>query len=88
MLRKATSPRVLKLLILLTSVWQFKEQVFVSKVLANMPSLADLQATYLFFASALIHTQLAVQLSILTGALFALLLVRDLTSREEATYWF
>ena len=90
MLRKVTSPRVAKFLILVASVWQFKEYVFVSKVLANMPSPADLKATYSFFFSAVLHTQFMVQASILIGVIFALLLLRDFTNtnRREATYWF
>jgi hypothetical protein len=88
MLRKATSPRVVKSLILLTAVWQIKDRVFVSKVIENMPSLSDLQATYSFFTSAMVHTQLAVQLSILAGALFSLWLLRDFTTKKELTYWF
>jgi hypothetical protein len=88
MLRKATSPRVVKLLILLTAVWQIKDRVFVSKVIENMPSLADIQATYGFFSSAMMHTQLTVQLSIIASGLFALLLLRDFVNRKELTYWF
>ncbi len=86
-LRKATSPRVVKSLILLASVWQFKQHVFVERVLQNMPSLADLKATYFFFASAMLHTHFIVQASIFTGAIFALMLLQDFTSRKEATYW-
>ena len=88
MLRRATSPRVLKFLILVASIWQFKERVFVSAVFANMPNLADLTSTYNFFLAAVVQTQFAVQVSILVGALFAMLLLRDFTTRREATYWF
>lgn len=88
MLRKVTSPRVAKFLILVAAVWQFKDRVFVAKVFENMPSLADVQATYSFFSSAMMHTQLTVQLSILAGALFSLLLLRDFVNRKELTYWF
>lgn len=88
MLRKATSPRVVKSLILVASIWQIKDRVFVSKVLENMPNIADLQATYSFFSSAIINTQFAVQMSILAGALFSLLLLRDFHNRKELTYWF
>lgn len=88
MLRKVTSPRVVKSLILLASIWQIKDRVFVAKVFENMPSLADIQATYSFFSSAMMHTQLAVQVSILAGALLSLLLLRDFINRKELTYWF
>lgn len=88
MLRKVTSPRVVKSMILLASIWQFKENVFVSRVFENMPSVGDVWATYNFFYSAMIHTQFVVQVSILAGATFAILLLRDLTSKKEVTYWF
>lgn len=87
-LRMATSPRVVKFLILLASIWQFKEHVFVTQVFANMPSPADVYATYGFFSSAMINAQLIVQVSILAGAVFGLLLLKDLIGRKEVTYWF
>ncbi|MEK7066026.1 MAG: hypothetical protein AAB965_00450 [Patescibacteria group bacterium] len=87
-LRLATSPRVVKFLILVASVWQFKENVFVSKVFENMPSVLDAPATYNFFSSALMHTQLIVQTSVLAVAVFSLLLLRDFINRKQATYWF
>ena len=87
-LRMATSPMVVKFLIIVASVWQFKENVFVSKVFENMPSVLDASATYSFFSSALLHTQLIVQTSVLAVAVFSLLLLRDFINRKQATYWF
>lgn len=88
MLRRATSPRVVKFLILAASVWQFKQHVFVSKVIENMPGLDNVQATYTFFYSAITHTQAVVQISILAGVIFAILLLRDFVSKKELAYWF
>ena len=87
-LRKVTSPRVVKSLIFVVAIWQFKEHVFVSKVFENMPSVLDAPATYNLFSSALTHTQLIVQTSILAGAIFGLLLIADFVNRKRATYWF
>ncbi|MBI5139856.1 MAG: hypothetical protein HZA94_00165 [Candidatus Vogelbacteria bacterium] len=87
-LRVATSPRVVKLLILIASVWQFKEHVFVSRVFANMPSPIDPSATYWFFSSAIVNAQLIVQVSMLAGAAFGLLVLRDIVDKRQATYWF
>ncbi len=86
-LRKMTSPRAAKFLIVVTSVWQFKENVFVSNVLSNMPSLVNIKGIYSFFLSAILHTQFIVQASILVGVLFSLLLLRDFISKKELAYW-
>ena len=86
-LRQALSARSMKVMIVLASLWQIKQLVYVKAVIANMPKLTDLAANYNFFSYALLHTQFAVQLSILVSGVLMVWIASD-TLKRQPGYWF
>ncbi len=86
-LRKALSQRSLKIMVILATFWQIKNLVYVRAVIANAPSITDLVANLRFFSAALLHTQFAVQISILASAILMLWVARDIQKKQPG-YWF
>lgn len=60
-LRAVISVPALSSLVLLVSLWGIGREVWVAKVIANMPAISDLPAVASFFGSAFLHTDLVVQ---------------------------
>lgn len=61
-LRKGMPMITASTLLLVLALWALGREVWVAQVFANMPSLFDVPAITRFFASAFMHTDLAVQL--------------------------
>ena len=61
MLRAVISVPVLSMLTLFVSLWGIGREVWVAKVLANMPSVYDAPAVARFFSDAFLHTDFVVQ---------------------------
>ncbi len=77
MLRPLTSTLTASTFVFFIAVWGISREVWVARVLENMPSLADATAFYQFFFTAFLHTDVMVQtLSLLALAAF-LWLVHD-----------
>ena len=60
-LRAVISVPVFSSLVLLLSLWGISREVWVAKVIANMPAISDLPAVASFFGNAFLHTDLIVQ---------------------------
>ena len=71
LLRTAIPALCLSGLVFALSLLAIGREVWVAKILANMPSVADVPAVLRFLASAFAHTDLAVQVLVVvaTGAL-------------------
>ncbi|MBI3074960.1 MAG: hypothetical protein HYY92_01960 [Parcubacteria group bacterium] len=80
--RQLVRPLFLKLAVLALLVWQVKEAVFVRQVFVNM---ADYKAEELFnfWSAAFLNTDLIVQTAILGIGILAILLVREVVSKDE-----
>lgn len=74
LLRKLAAPFVLFALASATVV----STVSVSHVIANMPTLIDIQAVARFFAAAFAHTDVVVKSALVAGALFLLVTLKGL----------
>lgn len=61
-LRKSMPMMAASALLLVLALWALGREVWVAQVFANMPSLFNVPAIARFFASAFMHTDLAVQL--------------------------
>ncbi|MES2225397.1 MAG: hypothetical protein V4480_01130 [Patescibacteria group bacterium] len=68
----------LPLLVLVASLYGIGREVWVARVFANMPSLADVSAVISFFASAFASTHLAVQLLILLSIAATFWVLREI----------
>lgn len=56
------APGVVSVVLLMGALFGLGREVWVAKVLENMPSLANIPATLSFFVSAFLHTELFVQI--------------------------
>mgnify|MGYP001603560618 CR=1 FL=1 len=87
MLRQALSASSVKVMIILASLWQIKQLVYVRAVFENMPSITDIAANLQFFSSAFTHTHVTVQLYIIASGILALWLAKDIR-QHQLGYWF
>lgn len=61
-LLRAISSVAMSVALLALALWSIGREVWVAKVFANMPSLADVPATLAFLSAAFLHTELFVQI--------------------------
>lgn len=83
MFRKIFNVTVAKVVAIFVLVWQLTAYVSFANVVRNLPSLSDFSASYSFFESAVVNTEITTQVLMVAILMLGFFLVRDVKIAPE-----